>query len=161
MPAKPKPASAKSASPAAAGGVRIRRALLSCHDKTGLEAFAKTLAGLGVELIASGGTAEFLTKHRLTVKTVEAFAGIPAQLDGRVKTLHPKIHGGILARRDDAGHVKAVGEDGLIDLVVVNLYPFQETVKKPGVSQADAIEQIDIGGVALLRAAAKNFSGAA
>ncbi|MDP3767499.1 MAG: bifunctional phosphoribosylaminoimidazolecarboxamide formyltransferase/IMP cyclohydrolase, partial [Dehalococcoidia bacterium] len=101
----------------------MKRALLSCYDKTGLDEFAKTLAQLGVELVASGGTAEFLAKHGLRVTTVEAFAGIPEQLEGRVKTLHPKIHAGILARRDDAAHMHAVGAGGLIDLVVVNLYP--------------------------------------
>jgi len=138
--------------------ISIKRALLSCHDKTGLEGFAKALAALGIELVASGGTAEFLTQHGLRVKTVEAFAGMTEQLDGRVKTLHPKVHAGILARRDDAAHVQAVGPDGLIDLVVVNLYPFQRTVEQPGVSVAQALEQIDIGGVALLRAAAKNFA---
>jgi phosphoribosylaminoimidazolecarboxamide formyltransferase/IMP cyclohydrolase len=137
--------------------VTVKRALLSCHDKTGLDGFAKALAALGVELIASGGTAEFLKRHGLRVKTVEEFAGIGEQLDGRVKTLHPKIHAGILARRSDETHVKAVGAEGLIDMVVVNLYPFERTVSRSGVSLTEAIEQIDIGGVALLRAAAKNF----
>ena len=135
----------------------IKRALLSCYDKTGLDVFAKALAELGAELIASGGTAEFLVRHGLRVKRVEAFAEITEQLDGRVKTLHPKIHAGILAKRDDPTHVKAVGAEGLIDLGVVNLYPFERTIQPPGVSLAEAIEQIDIGGVALLRAAAKNF----
>ena len=139
----------------------IRRALLSCHDKSGLDGFAKELVSLGVELVASGGTAEFLKSYALPVVSVEQFAGIKEQLDGRVKTLHPKIHAGILARRDDTQHVKSVGQDGLIDLVVVNLYPFEATIKQTGVSLAEAIEQIDIGGVALLRAAAKNFSGVA
>jgi len=137
--------------------VTVKRALLSCHDKTGLDAFAKELAAMGIELVASGGTAEFLAKQGLSVKTVERFAGISEQLDGRVKTLHPKIHAGILARRDDPAHVSAVGREALIDLVVVSLYPFQQTVQRPGVSVAEAVEQIDIGGVALLRAAAKNF----
>ena len=137
--------------------VIVKRALLSCHDKTGLDVFAKGLAKLGVELVASVGTAEFLTQHGLRVKTVEEFAGITEQLDGRVKTLHPKIHAGILARRDDPAHVRTVGPAGLIDLVVVNLYPFQQTAACAGVSLAQAIEQIDIGGVALLRAAGKNF----
>jgi phosphoribosylaminoimidazolecarboxamide formyltransferase/IMP cyclohydrolase len=136
----------------------VKRALLSCHDKTGLDGFAKELSALGIELIASGGTAEFLTARGLAVKTLEAFAGITEQLDGRVKTLHPKIHAGILARRDDPAHVQAVGSDGLIDLLVVNLYPFAQTIQRPGVSLQDAIEQIDVGGVALLRAAAKNFA---
>ena len=138
--------------------VTVKRALLSCYDKTGLEAFAKALASLGVELVASGGTAEFLAKQGLRVTSVEAFAGIREQLDGRVKTLHPKIHAGILARRDDPGHLQSVGPEGLIDLVVVNLYPFAETVRLPGMGLSGAVEQIDIGGVALLRAAAKNFA---
>lgn len=138
--------------------VTVKRALLSCADKQGLQAFAKTLASLGIELVASGGTAAALTKEGLRVITVEAFAGIGEQLDGRVKTLHPKIHAGILARRDDPAHVTSVGAQGLIDLVVVNLYPFEQAILQPGVSVAQAIEQIDIGGVALLRAAAKNFA---
>ncbi len=138
--------------------IGVKRALLSCSDKTGLEAFAKSLAAAGVELIASGGTAELLKKQGLAVTSVEQFAGISEQLDGRVKTLHPKIHAGILARRDDPAHMKAVGEAGRIDLVAVNLYPFEATVQRQGVAPAEAVEQIDIGGVALLRAAAKNFA---
>ncbi len=137
--------------------ITVKRALLSCADKTGLDAFAKTLKALGVELVASGGTAEFLVTQGVRSTTVEQFAGITEQLDGRVKTLHPKIHAGILARRDDPAHVAAVGAGGLIDLVVVNLYPFEETIATPGVTVEAAVEQIDIGGVALLRAAAKNF----
>jgi phosphoribosylaminoimidazolecarboxamide formyltransferase/IMP cyclohydrolase len=137
--------------------VTVKRALLSCSDKTGLETFAKELAALGVELIASGGTAEFLTKAGLRVTTVETFTGITEQLDGRVKTLHPKIHAGILARRDDPSHLRSVGAGGLIDVVVVTLYPFEQAVQQSGVSLGEAIEQIDVGGVALLRAAAKNF----
>ncbi len=137
--------------------VTVKRALLSCSDKTGLDAFAKELVALGVKLIASGGTAEFLTTCGLAVTTVETFAGITEQLDGRVKTLHPKLHAGILARRDDPTHVRSVGAEGLIDLVVVNLYPFAQAVAQPGLSLSDAVEQIDVGGVALLRAAAKNF----
>lgn len=136
----------------------LKRALLSCHDKTGLETFAGGLVQLGIELIASSGTAAFLKQHGLAVRTVEEFAGVTEQLDGRVKTLHPRLHAGILARRDDPDHVKAVGEAGLIDLVVVNLYPFEETVRQPSATLAQALEQIDVGGVALLRAAAKNFS---
>ena len=138
--------------------VTVKRALLSCYDKTGLDVLAKALADHGVELIASGGTAEFLTALGLRVTTVEAFAGITEQLNGRVKTLHPKIYAGILARRDDPAQVRAVGANGLIDLVVVNLYPFEQTIQRSGISLAQAIEHIDIGGVALLRAAAKNFS---
>ncbi|MBI4343444.1 MAG: bifunctional phosphoribosylaminoimidazolecarboxamide formyltransferase/IMP cyclohydrolase [Candidatus Omnitrophica bacterium] len=138
--------------------VRVKRALFSCHDKAGLGAFAKGLVGLGVELVASGGTAKALAQAGVPVTSVETFAGITEQLDGRVKTLHPKIHAGILARRDRPEHVAAVGERGLLDLVVVSLYPFQETVGRSGASLEEAIEQIDIGGVALLRAAAKNFA---
>lgn len=136
----------------------IRRALLSCYDKAGLDRFAKGLVELGVELVASTGTAAFLKEHGMSARSVESFAGITEQLDGRVKTLHPRIHAGILARRQHPEHVKAVGEGGLIDLVVVNLYPFEETIQQPGATLAQAVEQIDIGGVALLRAAAKNFS---
>jgi len=136
--------------------VIVKRALLSCHDKTGLDVLARALAALGVELVASDGTAEFLAKQGLGVKRVEEFTGVSEQLDGRVKTLHPKIHAGILARRDDAAHVTAVGAGGLIDLVVVNLYPFERTARQPGCSLEEAVEQIDVGGVALLRAAAKN-----
>jgi phosphoribosylaminoimidazolecarboxamide formyltransferase/IMP cyclohydrolase len=137
--------------------VIVKQALLSCSDKTGLEAFAKGLTALGVRLIASSGTATYLKKHGVAATPVDAFTGAGEQLDGRVKTLHPKIHAGILARRDDSGHVKAAGEDGLIDLVVVNLYPFEQTTLKPDAGFEEIIEQIDIGGVALLRAAAKNF----
>ncbi len=136
----------------------VKRALLSCADKTGLEPFANALASLGVELVASGGTAEALRRQGLRVTSVEEFAGIAEQLDGRGKTLHPKIHAGILARRDDPAHVRAVGAAGLIDLVAVNLYPFERTAQQAGAPLAEAIEQIDIGGVALLRAAAKNFA---
>ncbi len=138
--------------------VTIKRALLSCYDKNGLEALSRALIAHGVELIASSGTAEFLSHQGVLVRTVEAFTGMGAQLDGRVKTLHPKIHAGILARRDDPSHVQAAGTEELIDLVVVNLYPFEETAEQPGVSLGEVIEQIDIGGVALLRAAAKNFA---
>lgn len=138
--------------------IRVKRALLSCHDKTGLEAFAKGLARLGVELVASTGTAALLQAKGLTVKTVEAFAGISEQLDGRVKTLHPRLYAGILAKRDDPAHVHSVGPEGLIDLVVVNLYPFEATIRAPSVTLDAAIEQIDIGGVALIRGAAKNWA---
>ena len=141
--------------------VRVARALLSCHDKTGLDVFAKGLHGLGVELVASGGTAALLQQQGLRVVTVEAFAGVAEQLGGRVKTLHPAIHAGILANRADVAHLQAVGTERLIDLVVVNLYPFEETIRRPETSLGEAIEQIDIGGVALLRAAAKNFQGVA
>ncbi len=136
--------------------VTVRRALLSCCDKAGLVEFAGVLSELGVELIASEGTAAQLRSQGLRVKTIEEFVGLSQQLDGRVKTLHPKIHAGILARRDVQQHLESVGPEGLIDLVLVNLYPFQRVVGRSGASRAEAIEQIDIGGVALLRAAAKN-----
>jgi len=136
----------------------VKRALLSCYDKTALEGFAKGLVELGVHLIASKGTATFLAHHHVPTKTVEEFAGITEQLDGRVKTLHPKIYAGILAQRNDPAHLQTIGPNGLIDLVVVNLYPFEEVSRQPEMRLDDVLEQIDIGGVALLRAAAKNFS---
>ena len=138
------------------------RALFSVSDKSGLTAFAQKLHGAGVELIASGGTASQLAHAGLPVTPTEALTGFPDLLDGRVKTLHPAIHGGILARRTPE-HLAELASHGLptIDLVVVNLYPFQRTVAGQGVSLADAVEQIDIGGVALLRAAAKNFEAVA
>jgi phosphoribosylaminoimidazolecarboxamide formyltransferase / IMP cyclohydrolase len=135
-----------------------QRALLSVSDKTGLVDFARQLHGAGVQLIASGGTARQLAAAGLPVRAVEDLTGFPEILDGRVKTLHPAIHGGILARRTTE-HLDELARHGLapIDLVVVNLYPFQQTVAQPGIELAEAIEQIDIGGVALLRAAAKNY----
>jgi phosphoribosylaminoimidazolecarboxamide formyltransferase / IMP cyclohydrolase len=138
------------------------RALFSVYDKTGLVDFARRLDAAGVQLIASGGTARQLAEAGLPVSQVEELTGFPEILGGRVKTLHPAIHGGILARRTDE-HLAELAAHSLapIDLVVVNLYPFQQTVADPDVSEADAIEQIDIGGVALLRAAAKNFESVA
>ncbi len=135
-----------------------RRALLSVYDKTGLIEFARGLAGAGVELVSSGGTGKALREAGLTVATVEDLTGLPSVLGGRVKTLHPAIHGGILAQdtAEDAATLEESGW-GWIDLVVVSLYPFVETISKAGVTEAEAIEQIDIGGVALIRAAAKNF----
>ena len=137
--------------------VIVKRALLSCSDKTGVEALAKGLHELKVELIASSGTAALLRRQKIPVKAIEEFTGVGEQLDGRVKTLHPKIHAGILAKRDDPAHMTSVTPAGLIDLVVVNLYPFHEVSQQTGVARDAALEQIDIGGVALLRAAAKNF----
>jgi phosphoribosylaminoimidazolecarboxamide formyltransferase/IMP cyclohydrolase len=137
----------------------IRRALLSVSDKAGLADFARGLAAEGVDLVASGGTARALADAGLTVTSVETLTGLAPVLDGRVKTLHPAIHAGILARDTDEDRA-ALSENGweFIDLVVVNLYPFVETVASPGVTLAEAVEQIDIGGVALIRAAAKNFA---
>ena len=139
--------------------MKIKRALLSVSNKEGLVEFAQGLAGMGVELIATGGTARALGEAGLAVHPIEAVTGFPEILDGRVKTLHPAVHGGILARREQA-HLAELEAQGIapIGLVVVNLYPFAQTVAQPGTTLAEAVEQIDIGGVALLRAAAKNFA---
>ena len=137
----------------------IRRALLSVSDKTGLVAFAQVLADRGVELLSTGGTAKLLADAGLPVVEVADYTGFPEMLDGRVKTLHPKVHGGLLARRDVAAHIAAIDKHGIgaIDLIVVNLYPFEATVAKPGCTLDDAIEHIDIGGPAMVRSAAKNW----
>jgi phosphoribosylaminoimidazolecarboxamide formyltransferase/IMP cyclohydrolase len=137
-----------------------RRALLSVSDKTGLVDFARGLAELGIELIASGGTAETLRTAGLDVIEVSDLTGSPEMLGGRVKTLHPRVHGGLLARRDHPGDKRDVEAQrlSLIDLVVVNLYPFEATVAKPGVSLPEAIEQIDIGGPSMIRSASKNHA---
>ena len=138
----------------------VGRALLSVSDKMGLVEFARGLARLGVELVASGGTAAALRQAGLEVVEVATLTGSPEMLGGRVKTLHPRVHGGILARRDHAGDRADVEAQGLrpIDLVVVNLYPFEQTVARPGVAFEDAIEQIDIGGPSMIRSAAKNHA---
>jgi len=137
---------------------KIQRALLSVSDKTGLVAFAQALIAAGVELISTGGTAKALRDAGLAVKDISEHTGFPEMLDGRVKTLHPKVHGGLLYIRGNATHEAAVTQHGIapIDLVVVNLYPFEATVARPGVSLHDAIENIDIGGPSMLRSAAKN-----
>lgn len=136
------------------------RALLSVSDKSGLVEFARKLHGLGVELISTGGTAKALREVGLPVKDVSEVTGFPEMMDGRVKTLHPKIHGGLLALREVAGHVASMREHGItpIDVVVVNLYPFAQTIAKPGVSFHEAIENIDIGGPSMIRSAAKNHA---
>ncbi|MBK7219495.1 MAG: hypothetical protein IPH95_21150, partial [Candidatus Promineofilum sp.] len=136
-----------------------KRAILSVHDKTGLIELGRGLAALGWELVASGGTARALRAAGLAAREVSDVTGAPEMLGGRVKTLHPAIHGGILARdtADDRADLAAQGI-APIDLVVCNLYPFAATVARPGVTTAEAVEQIDIGGVTLLRAAAKNFA---
>jgi phosphoribosylaminoimidazolecarboxamide formyltransferase/IMP cyclohydrolase len=137
---------------------KIQRALLSVSDKTGLVPFAKALADTGVELISTGGTAKALRDAGLKVMDLSAYTGFPEMLDGRVKTLHPKVHGGLLYIRGNEAHESAVRQHGIgaIDLVVVNLYPFEQTVAKPNVELHDAIENIDIGGPSMLRSAAKN-----
>ena len=134
------------------------RALLSVSDKRGVVEFARELAALGWEIVSTGGTAETLRQAGLAVIPIERVTGFPEMMDGRVKTLHPKVHGGLLARRAHPGDRAALAEHGItpIDLVAVNLYPFRETVAKPGVSIEQAIEQIDIGGPSMLRSAAKN-----
>jgi phosphoribosylaminoimidazolecarboxamide formyltransferase/IMP cyclohydrolase len=137
----------------------IKRALISVSDKTGLVEFAGRLAKKGVEILSTGGTAKALREARIRVKDVSEYTGSPEIMDGRVKTLHPKIHGGLLARRDLAGHMAEAAKNGIeiIDLVVVNLYPFENTVADEDVAEADAVEQIDIGGPSMVRSAAKNF----
>ncbi len=142
---------------------KVARALLSVTDKAGLAEFAGKLAGMGVELISTGGTAQLLRDSGIAVKDISELTGFPEMLDGRVKTLHPKVHGGILHRREDAAHRAAVAEHGIqpIDMVVVNLYAFEKTASKPGVHFEEVIENIDIGGPSMIRSAAKNFQDVA
>jgi phosphoribosylaminoimidazolecarboxamide formyltransferase/IMP cyclohydrolase len=141
----------------------IRRALLSVTDKTGLTEFARALAGHGVELVSTGGTARTLREAGLAVQDISELTGFPEMLDGRVKTLHPKVHGGILHIRENPDHRAAVTEHGIvpIDMVVVNLYAFEKTASKPGVAFHEIIENIDIGGPSMVRSAAKNFEDVA
>jgi phosphoribosylaminoimidazolecarboxamide formyltransferase/IMP cyclohydrolase len=138
--------------------VRIARALISVSDKAGVVDFARALLPHGVEILSTGGTAQLLRLNGIVVTDVGSYTGFPEMMEGRVKTLHPKVHGGILARRDKPDHVRSMKEHNIppIDLVVVNLYPFAQTVAKPGCSMEAAIENIDIGGPAMVRAAAKN-----
>jgi phosphoribosylaminoimidazolecarboxamide formyltransferase/IMP cyclohydrolase len=140
--------------------MKIRRALVSVHDKTGVVEFARALAELDIEILSTGGTAKLLRESGVPVRDVAEVTGFPEMLDGRVKTLHPTIHGGILARRDLPDHLAALERHGIppIDLVVVALYPFEATVARAGVSLAEAIEQIDVGGPTMIRAAAKNHA---
>ena len=139
---------------------KVKRALLSVSDKSGIADLGRALHSLGVELVSTGGTAKLLEKEGLPVTEVAAYTGFPEMLDGRVKTLHPKVHGGLLGRRDEPTHVAAMQRAGIppIDLLVVNLYPFQATVADPDCRFEDAVENIDIGGPAMLRAAAKNHA---
>jgi phosphoribosylaminoimidazolecarboxamide formyltransferase/IMP cyclohydrolase len=138
----------------------IRRALLSVSDKTGLVEFARALADFGVELLSTGGTARDLRAAGIEVRDVSEVTGFPEMLDGRVKTLHPRIHGGLLAVRENVAHMDALALHGIepIDMVVINLYPFERTVARAGVTLAEAVEQIDIGGPAMVRSAAKNYA---
>ena len=143
--------------------MKIRQALISLSDKRGALEFAQSLVAQGVKLLSTGGTAKFLRDAGLAVTEIGDYTGFPEMLDGRVKTLHPKVHGGILARRDLPEHLATIEQHGIptIDLVCVNLYPFAATIAKPGVTLADAIENIDIGGPAMVRSSAKNYAGVA
>jgi len=143
--------------------VTIKRALISVSDKTGVLDFAKELNKFGVEILSTGGTAKLLRQNNIPVKDVSEHTGFPEMLDGRVKTLHPNIHGGLLALRDNQEHMETIRKHniGLIDMVVVNLYPFEKTTQKPGVSIEEVIENIDIGGPSMLRSAAKNHESVA
>ena len=138
---------------------QIKRALISVSDKNGIVDFARELSRYGVEILSTGGTANILRKEGIAVKDVSEYTGYPEMLDGRVKTLHPRVHGGLLGLRDNPEHVKTMEKHGIepIDMVVVNLYPFRETIAKPDCTFNDAIENIDIGGPAMLRSSAKNF----
>ncbi|NQT06097.1 MAG: bifunctional phosphoribosylaminoimidazolecarboxamide formyltransferase/IMP cyclohydrolase [Candidatus Omnitrophica bacterium] len=139
--------------------VKIKRALISVSDKKGLDDFVKGLNELGVEILSTGGTSKRIASLGVPVKDVSSYTGFPEMLDGRVKTLHPKVHGGLLALREKKEHMEQIKKHGieLIDMVVVNLYPFKKTIEKPGVKFEEAIENIDIGGPSMLRSAAKNF----
>jgi len=138
---------------------KVERALISLTDKSGIDDFARALADLGVEILSTGGTAKKIRDCGIPVKDVSEFTGFPEMLDGRVKTLHPLIHGGILNQRENPDHQQQCAKHGIkpIDIVAVNLYAFEKTVANPDCSLADAIENIDIGGPTLLRASAKNF----
>ncbi len=138
---------------------KIKRAIMSVSNKKGVVEFAKELHTFGIEILSTGGTAKTLRDAGIPVKDVSEHTGSPEMLDGRVKTLHPKIHGGLLSRRDNPKDMEEIRKYGIdtIDMVVVNLYPFEETISTPGVTFAEAIENIDIGGPAMLRSASKNF----
>jgi phosphoribosylaminoimidazolecarboxamide formyltransferase / IMP cyclohydrolase len=142
---------------------KIARALISVSNKNGILDFARGISKLGIEILSTGGTAKMLRDAGVAVKDVSEFTGFPEMLDGRVKTLHPKVHGGLLGRRNNPEHMRQWKENGIqpIDLVVVNLYPFEQTVAKPGCTLEDAIENIDIGGPTMLRSAAKNYTDVA
>ncbi len=137
---------------------KITRALVSVSDKTGLTPFVRRLGEQGIEVLSTGGTARLLESEGVKVRSVDSYTGFPEIMNGRVKTLHPKVHGGILAVRDNADHIRQMEENeiGFIDLVVVNLYPFVQTISKPNVELAEAVENIDIGGPTMVRSAAKN-----
>jgi phosphoribosylaminoimidazolecarboxamide formyltransferase/IMP cyclohydrolase len=138
---------------------KIERAIISVTDKTGVVEFAKSLTKLGVQILSTGGTARALREGGVAVKDISDYTGFPEMMDGRIKTLHPKVHGGLLGIRDNPEHVNMMKAHGImnIDLVVVNLYQFEKTVAREGVSLEEAVENIDIGGPTMLRSSAKNF----
>jgi phosphoribosylaminoimidazolecarboxamide formyltransferase / IMP cyclohydrolase len=138
---------------------KIDRAIISVTDKSGIVDFASALSGFGVQILSTGGTASALRDGGLSVTDVSDYTGFPEMMDGRVKTLHPKVHGGLLALRDNPEHVRMMEKHGIlpIDMIVVNLYRFEKTVERSGVTLEEAIENIDIGGPAMLRSSAKNF----
>jgi len=138
---------------------KIQRAIISLSDKSGILEFAKELQGFKVEILSTGGTAKVLRESGLKIMDISEYTGFPEMLDGRVKTLHPKVHGGLLGIRGNPEHVKKMNEHGIqpIDMVVINLYPFEATVAKPNCTLEEAIENIDIGGPSMLRAGAKNY----
>src|SRR5688500_4870666 len=141
----------------------IKRALISVSDKTGIIDFARELKHFNVEIISTGGTAKALREAGIEVRDISDVTGFPEMMDGRVKTLHPRVHGALLGLRDNPEHVAAMAQHGIepIDMVVVNLYPFAETISREGVTREEAIEQIDIGGPAMIRSAAKNADAVA
>ncbi len=141
----------------------IKKALISVSNKEGIVEFVKALTSMGVEILSTGGTAKALRDASIPVKEVSEYTGFPEMLDGRLKTLHPKIHGGLLSRRNNPKDMEEIQMHGIgtIDMVVVNLYPFEETISRPGVTFAEAIENIDIGGPAMLRSGSKNFQDVA
>ncbi len=138
---------------------KIERAIISVTDKSGIVEFANSLSGLGVQILSTGGTARALREGGISVTDISDYTGFPEMMDGRVKTLHPKVHGGLLGLRDNPEHVEMMKAHGIktIDMVVVNLYQFEKTVAKEGVTLEEAIENIDIGGPSMLRSSAKNF----
>jgi phosphoribosylaminoimidazolecarboxamide formyltransferase/IMP cyclohydrolase len=141
----------------------IEKALISVSNKEGVVEFANALTSMGVEILSTGGTAKALRDAGISVKDVSEYTGFPEMLDGRLKTLHPKIHGGLLSRRNNPKDMEEIQKHGIdtIDMVVVNLYPFEETISRPGVTFDEAIENIDIGGPTMLRSASKNFQDVA
>ncbi|MFW6211207.1 MAG: bifunctional phosphoribosylaminoimidazolecarboxamide formyltransferase/IMP cyclohydrolase, partial [bacterium] len=138
--------------------LKVKRALISVSDKTGIVEFAKELKGMGVEIISTGGTAKALEKEGIKTADISEVTGFPEMLDGRVKTLHPKVHGGLLALRENKEHMETIEKHGIntIDMVVINLYPFKQVIKKDGITIEETIENIDIGGPSMIRSAAKN-----